>query len=102
MIRHSSELPFVFGTVSDADSREEFECTWKNQTRRFSDQIISHWINIATMGRPLIQWLNYNSSKPTYSHITPDQQFLSTIWNRNCSFFDQIENEGVAETFGNF
>lgn len=100
--RHSSELPFVFGTVSDADSGVEFNCTWNSQTRIFSDKIISHWINIATMGKPLNQWVNYDPSNPKYFHITPDEEFSSMTWNRNCSFFDEIENEGVRETFGKF
>ncbi len=99
--RHSSELPFVFGTVGDCDSQGLFNCTWDSQTRTFSNGIISHWINIATTGRPLNEWPHYDPSTPKYFHITPDQGFLSEPWNRNCSFFDEIEAEGVRETFGN-
>jgi carboxylesterase type B len=99
--RHSSELPFVFGTVSDCDSHRRFDCTWNNQTRVFSNGIISHWINIATRRRPLSEWANYDPSTPKYFHITPDQGFLSEPWNRNCSFFEEMEAEGVRETFGN-
>ena len=99
--RHSSELPFVFGTVTDVTSQELFNCTWDNQTRAFSNGIISHWINAATTGRPLSSWPSYDPSAPKYFHITPDQGFLSETWNRNCSLFDEMEAEGVRETFGN-
>jgi carboxylesterase type B len=98
--QHSSELPLVFGTVSDAYSRAPFNCTWDDQTRLFSNQIISHWINIATTGRPLSEWLSYDPSAPKSFHITPDQGFVTEPWYRNCSFFDHIEAEGVRETFG--
>jgi carboxylesterase type B len=99
--RHSAELPFVFGTISDFHSQELFNCTWNNPTRVFSNEIISHWINIATTGRPLSQWPSYDPSSPRHFHITPDRGFVSEIWNRNCSFFDQMEEQGVRETFGN-
>jgi hypothetical protein len=36
-----------------------------------------------------------------YFHITPDQGFSPETWTRNCSFFDEIETEGVRETFKN-
>jgi para-nitrobenzyl esterase len=98
---HTSELPYVFGTVSDVNSKGPVNCTWNNQSREFSNGIIAHWINIATTGRPLSQWPNYDPSMPKYFHITPDQGFLPEAWNRNCSFFDQIERERVQETFAN-
>ena len=98
--QHSSELPLVFGTVSDAYSKATFNCTWDSQTRQFSNEIISHWINIATTGRPLSSWPSYDPSAPKSFHITPDQGFVSEPWNRNCSFFDQIEAQGARETFG--
>ncbi len=28
-------------------------CTWDNQTRSYSNQIIAHWISMATKGEPL-------------------------------------------------
>ncbi|CAF0928216.1 unnamed protein product [Adineta steineri] len=99
--RHSAELPFVFGTVSDFHSQELFNCTWDNSTRVFSNEIIAHWINIARTGKPLNQWPSYDPSSPKHFYITPDQGFLSETWNRNCSFFDAMELEGVRKTFGN-
>ncbi len=98
--RHSSELPYVFGTVSDADSEKLFNCTWDNESREFSNGVIAHWINIATTGRPLSEWPSYDPSAPKHFHITPDQGFLPEIWDRNCSFFDEMEAEGVRKTFG--
>lgn len=99
--RHSAELPFVFGTISDFHSQELFNCTWDKSTRDFSNEIISHWINIATTGRPLSSWPSYDPSSPKHYHITPDRGFVAEIWNRNCSFYDELETKGVQETFGN-
>ena len=96
---HSSELPFVFGTISDAGSQQPVNCTWDNQTRVFSDSIISHWTNAATTGRPGSQWPSYDPSTPMYFHITPDQGFSPETWRRNCSFFDGMEAEEVREKF---
>jgi carboxylesterase type B len=98
---HTSELPYVFGTVSDVNSKGPVNCTWDNQTREFSNRIISHWISIAVSGRPLSSWSSYDPSTPKYFQITPDQDFQSVTWNRNCSFFDEIEAERVREIFGN-
>ena len=96
---HASEIPFVFGTASDFDAWKEEKCTWDNQTRQFSNGIISHWINAAVTGRPLNDWPSYNPSSPKRFFITPKQDFLSESWNRNCSAFDQFEAEAVRERF---
>ena len=98
--RHSSELPIVFGTVSDANSMEPLNCTWDNQTRSFSNGIISEWINIGRTGRPLSDWPYYDPSQPKHIHLTPNQGFVAEEWNRNCSFFDDIELKIGRETFG--
>ncbi|CAM4938386.1 unnamed protein product [Rotaria socialis] len=50
---HASELPFVFGTESDYRSMNPINCTWDNQTRIYSNKIISHWTNMAAYGKPL-------------------------------------------------
>ena len=99
--RHSSELPFVFGTVGDCDSQGLFNCTWDSQTRLFSNGIIANWINTAATGRPLPDWPSYDPSTPKYYHMTPDQGFIAEEWHRNCSFFNIMEENGVRETFGN-
>jgi hypothetical protein len=70
--RDSSELPLVFGTVSDCYSHELLNCSWDNQKRSLSNGIISHWINIGTTGRALNQWTNYDPSTPKYFHLRPD------------------------------
>ena len=98
---HTSELPFVFGTESDVNSKGPLSCTWDNQTREFSNKILSHWINVATTGRPLSSWPSYDPTAPKYFQITPDQDFFPVTWNRNCSFFDAIEAENAREIFQN-
>jgi carboxylesterase type B len=97
---HASELPFVFGTVSDYTSMNPVNCTWDNQTRIFSNRIISHWINMATKGEPLIQWPKYDPSTSKYFQLTPFQNFSIESWNNDCSIYDQIEQEDITEMFG--
>ena len=41
-VRHTSELPIVFGTVSDVGSMGSVNCTWDNQTRSFSNGMWLH------------------------------------------------------------
>jgi len=98
--QHGSEQAYLFGTISNWYSTQPLNCTWDNQTRTFSNEIIAHWINTAATGQPLSQWPNYDPSILKYFHITPDQSFLPETWNRNCSIFDEMEAEGVKETFG--
>lgn len=100
MSRCCNIVRMVFGTVSDAASPELSNCTWDDQSRAFSNEIIAQWMNIANTGRPLSQWANYDPSMPMYFYLTPDRDFTSAIWKKNCSFFDEIEAEGVRETFG--
>lgn len=75
--QHGSEQAYVFGTESNWFSVASLNCTWDNQTRTFSNQIIA----------PMI---------PKYFHLTPDQGFVVEIWKRNCSLFDLME-EGVRK-----
>ena len=99
--RHTSELPFVFGTISDVGSMTSVNCTWNNQTRAFSNGIIAQWITVASTGRPMNDWPSYDPTAPRHFHITPDQGFLSEVWTRNCSLFDQIEADGSRIKFQN-
>ncbi|CAF0737136.1 unnamed protein product [Adineta steineri] len=50
---HTSELPYFFGTISSYESSTYLNCTWFNQSRLFSNEIIQHWINLATIGKLL-------------------------------------------------
>jgi carboxylesterase type B len=98
--QHGSEQEYVFGTISNWYSMQPVSCTWDNETRIFSNEIIAHWINTAATGRPLSEWPHYDPSTLKYFHITPDHGFLPETWNRNCSIFDEMEAEGVKEIFG--
>jgi para-nitrobenzyl esterase len=96
LCEHTSELPYVFGTVSDVNSKGPFNCTWDNQTREFSNRIISHWISIAVSGRPLSSWSSYDPSTPKYFQITPDECLsFATNW------LSQI-NPQMKSLFGDF
>ena len=97
---HTSEIPYVFGTTSDYFSTQTVNCTWDNESREFSSKVISHWISMATDGRPSSSWPNYDPYITKYFHITPDQGFAPVTWKKNCSIFDRIEAEGVNDAFG--
>jgi carboxylesterase type B len=97
---HTAELPYVFGTISAYDSTSLQNCTWDNQSRIFSNQVISNWISTATIGKPLQQWSYYDPSVLQYFYITPYQNFSFVLWDGSCTIFDQIEQEGVTLLFG--
>ncbi|CAF1208639.1 unnamed protein product, partial [Didymodactylos carnosus] len=98
---HASELPLVFGTESDYRSMNPVNCTWDNQTRTYSNQIILHWVSMATKGEPLKQWPTYDPSTSKYLQLTPYHEFSVESWNYDCSIFDQIEQDDLSEMFGN-
>jgi hypothetical protein len=98
---HTAEIPYVFGTVGSYDSTSLPNCTWDNQSRIFSNQIIANWISTATIGKPLQQWSYYDPSILQYFYITPYQNFASILWNGSCAIFDQIEQEQINLLFGN-
>ncbi|CAF3735934.1 unnamed protein product [Rotaria sp. Silwood1] len=98
---HAAEIPFVFGTMSDMYSRNLHNCTWDNETKTFSNQVISHWINMATVGEPLKEWPNYNPSSPKYFQITPYHDFAPLSSIRDCSLIDQFEQERIMLMFEN-
>ena len=97
---HTAELPYVFGTASDMYSRNLHNCTWDNDTNIFSTRIISHWINMATVGEPLREWPNYRPSSPKYFQITPYHDFSPSLSDRDCSLIDQFEQERIMLMFG--
>ncbi|CAF1572622.1 unnamed protein product [Rotaria sp. Silwood1] len=98
---HASELPLVFGTESDYRSMNPVNCTWDNHTRTYSNQIISHWISMASKGEPLNQWPKYDPSEQKYLQFTPFHEFSVETWNNDCLIFDQIEQDDLSEMFGN-
>ncbi|CAF4037380.1 unnamed protein product [Rotaria sp. Silwood2] len=96
---HTQEIPYVFGTISTYSSMNSYNCTWDNQTRKFSNEIISHWINTARTGEPLQSWSMYFPTAEKYFQITPYYESSAQPWNRNCSVFDQIEEEETRLMF---
>lgn len=97
---HTAEIPYVFGTMSDMYSTDLHNCTWDNETKIFSNKIIAHWINMATVGEPLKEWPNYDPSSLKYFQITPYHDFLPFSSDRNCSLIDQFEHERIMLMFG--
>ncbi|CAF4825053.1 unnamed protein product, partial [Rotaria sp. Silwood1] len=96
---HVDEIPFVFGTVSSYNSMNSHNCTWDSQTRSFSNQIISHWISMARDGEPLQPWPQYSPTAKKYFKITPYHDFSPEPWYRDCSLFDQLEDEQIRIMF---
>ncbi|CAF3052769.1 unnamed protein product [Rotaria sp. Silwood2] len=98
---HTAELPLVFGTESYYSSMNPINCTWDDQTRIYSNKIISYWINMAKKGEPSKQWQKYDSSTSKYLQFTPYHEFSMKSWDHDCSIFDQIEQDDLYEMFGN-
>ncbi|CAF4269203.1 unnamed protein product [Rotaria sp. Silwood2] len=96
---HVDEIPFVFGTVSSYNSMNFHNCTWDSQTRSFSNKIISHWISMARNGEPLQSWPQYSPTAKKYFQITPYHDFSPEPWYRDCSLFDQLEDEQIRIMF---
>ena len=96
---HTTEIPYVFGTASSYNSDTALNCSWDDQSKRFSNQIILHWINTAKTGKPLDSWLSYDPSNLEYFYIRPYANFSNVNWNGNCQVFDQIEKEYVSLMF---
>lgn len=96
---HTSEIPYVFGTISSYSSTSPNNYTWDNQSRKFSNDIISHWINMARVGEPLSSWPAYLPSAQKYFQITPDQEFSAKLWNSSCAVFDDMEEEEIRFMF---
>ncbi len=97
---HAAEIPFVFGTESNYASMNSVNCTWDNQTRTYSNQIISHWVSMATKGEPLKQWPKYDPLTSKYFELTTFHEFSVESWNNDRSIFDQIEQDDISEMFG--
>lgn len=97
--RHTSEIAYVFGTVSNYGSRAEPNCTWSKESRTFSTTVIEHWAKMAATGRPLPSWKSYSKEKPNYYHITPYESFATRAWNGDCKIADEIEQKQVDLLF---
>ncbi|CAF1364044.1 unnamed protein product [Adineta ricciae] len=98
---HTAELPYVFGTMSEMYSTNLHNCTWDNESKVYSNRIILHWINMATVGEPLKTWPNYSPELPKYFRITPYHDFSAALSTRDCFLIDQFEQENILLMFGN-
>lgn len=99
--RHTSEIAFVFGTVSNYASKVESKCTWDQKTKEFSKKVIQHWVHMAATGQPLPSWSRYTPSKAEYYHITPYEQFSTKSWMGACDISDDIEQRQIKLLFDN-
>ena len=98
--RHSADIAYVFGTVSNYASRTTPNCTWNQESRTFSRNVIDHWINMAATGRPLASWKPYSPNDPNYFDIAPDRAFATRSWLGDCKLPDEINAKGVQLNFG--
>lgn len=96
---HAAEIPFVFATESNYRSANPINCTWDDETRGYSNKIISHWINMAIKGEPLESWKKYHPLTPNYLQLTPYQNFSMELWDEDCTLFDNVELDDLYEMF---
>ena len=97
--RHTSEIAYVFGTVSSYASRTEPNCTWNEETRKYSANVVDEWVRMAATGRSSLSWKPYSTDQPNYYHILPGQPFSTRQWTGDCSLVDEIEQEQVKLLF---
>lgn len=97
--RHTSEIAYVFGTVSNYASRTQPNCTWDEMTREFSSQVIEHWTYMASHGQALSSWAPYTPNHAEYYHITPHEQFSTKSWDGSCALADDIERKQIELLF---
>ena len=97
--RHTSEIAYVFGTVSNYASKTQPNCTWDEESRKFSAEVIKHWVHMAATGRPLASWESYTKESPNYYHITPYEPFSTRLWMGDCQLTDKINQEQVELRF---
>ena len=99
--RHTAEIAFVFGTMSNFASKAEANCSWTPESRTFSTNVIDHWMRIAATGKPPSSWNPFSPNNPNYYHITPYESFSSQSWAGDCRLADEIEQREVDLLFRN-
>ena len=99
--RHTSEIAYVFGTVSNYASTSPPNCTWNEESWAFSAEVVKHWISMATTGRPLPSWKPYTRNESSYYQISPYETFTTRQSKRSCQLADDIERKQVELFFGN-
>eukprot|EP01084_Bolivina_argentea_P203014 346773_1 len=111
--QHTSEIAYVFGTVSDYESNDSnINCDWDDNTRTFSDRVIDIWTSFAYMdefdknGPAKFVPYNISTNKLGYSeyfYIGPNiDGFRNKRFNKDdkCNLYDQIENDQNKQKFG--
>lgn len=97
--RHTSEIAYIFGTVSNYGSKTEPNCTWNQTTKHFSNKVIQHWTHMALTGQPLSSWSRYTPNNAQYYHITPYESFSTKSWMGNCHIADDIHQKQIQLLF---
>ncbi len=99
--QHTSEIEYVFGTVSNYESASLPECTWSPNTLAFSDAVIAEWTALAHGRRPLSSdW------QPFPSVFTLSEQggggggVFPMVESQLCDLWDRIETAIMLEKFG--
>lgn len=107
---HTSELAFVFGTVSDYESDNAHpNCTWSRSARRYSNALITQWVSFAATGHPnTTAWKPFTASGSNDSFTIDVRQepFEVKPWGDTnpaaCEeVWDPWDAKLAAERFGN-
>lgn len=110
--QHTSELEYVFGTVSNYESAAAPKCSWPAPVRAFSDSLIASWTAFATSGDPNVGSAVPRAYWPAFVPVgvrgdamylldeNGPFQALSFAQNSLCDFWDELELSMDAELLG--
>ena len=103
--QHTSEIAYVFGTVSNYVSDSVPDCDWDNSTRVFSNRVIDVWNKFANGIADTImpkyvpgvgKLSQYYSVAPWLEHF----EWKNFTHDDKCDLFDQIEHYLNVQKFG--
>ena len=110
--QHTSELQYVFGTVSNYESRSvEPSCDVEPSFRPFSDAIIRTWVGIAANGShngPSAAWPPFDNGSPLLhlderAGAAGGPAFVPDTWDgaaHHCDLWERIDNTVATAKFG--
>lgn len=106
LCQHTAELEYVFGTVSNYQSKQQPNCSWNTTVRYFSDAVISQWTSFAAHGRTRNPWSPWTPNDSTFTAIVeptvPNNIFFPTDFSGQeyCDMWDEIDRKSAEERFG--
>jgi carboxylesterase type B len=93
--QHTSEIAYVFGTVSSYQSSSEPNCDWTEGDNALSDLLIRDWVSFASSGKPSLAPFNPENAFQSLYFETEDRAevVLGERSKDRCELWNRIEAE---------